>query len=106
MDKKSGQTKKVDDKKRTKKVDRHFEEKKKKGKKKGKKWTGTLKKKRKKWTGTLQKKWTGTLKKGFNVVMDEIEPFDFFIEKKWFLDLRAKYTVFIRQINLIIFLNP
>jgi len=28
------------------------------------------------------KKWTGTLEKGFNVVMDEVEPFDFFIEKK------------------------
>ena len=25
---------------------------------------------------------TGTLKKGFSVVMDEVEPFDFFIEKK------------------------
>jgi len=33
-------------------------------------------------SGQARKKWTGTLKKGFNVVMDEVEPFDFFIEKK------------------------
>ena len=28
------------------------------------------------------KKWTGTLKKGFNVVMDEVELFDLFYRKK------------------------
>ena len=29
-----------------------------------------------------KKKWTGTLEKGFNVVMDEVEPFDLFYRKK------------------------
>jgi len=32
--------------------------------------------------GEREKKWTGTLKKGFNVVMDEVEPFDLFYRKK------------------------
>ena len=32
--------------------------------------------------GPQEKKWTGTLKKGFNVVMDEVEPFDLFYRKK------------------------
>jgi len=30
----------------------------------------------------VRKEGSGTFKKGFNIVIDEVEPFDFFIEKK------------------------
>ena len=37
----------------------------------------------------IKKKWTGTYKKEINVVIDEVEPFDFFIEKKWFFRFKS-----------------
>jgi len=30
---------------------------------------------------STKKEGSGTFKKGFNIVIDEVEPFDFFIEK-------------------------
>ena len=52
-----------------------------------------------------RKKGAGTLKKGFNVIIDEVEFLIFLSIKKRFLALRSKYIVFISQINLIIFLS-
>ena len=53
-----------------------------------------------------EKKVDRHFEKGFNVVMDEVELFDFFIEKSDFLDLRAEKAGYVGLKFGIIFLNP
>jgi len=47
-----------------------------------------------------KKKWTGTYKKEFNVVIDEVEPFDLFYRKKVIFGFKSEIYCFYKANKL------